>query len=81
MRAKDDLDSLSKGVEALLFVIYFAVVTSLTQEESKEFFGESKDALLDKYRFCVEQALARAGFLSAQELILLQVLVIFLVGL
>lgn len=79
MRAKHNLDSLSKGVEALLFAIYFAAVTSLTQQECRESLGESKHTLLAKYRFCVEQALARAGFLKAQELLLLQTFVIFLV--
>ncbi|KAI9784204.1 MAG: hypothetical protein M1816_001026 [Peltula sp. TS41687] len=77
--AKDNLDSLPKGVEALLFAIYYAAVTSLTQQECQDAFGESRHMLLAKYRFCVEQALARANFLSAQELCLLQTFVIFLI--
>lgn len=80
VKAKDNLDSLPKGVEALLFAIYFAAVTSLTQQECQASFGESKHTLVAKYRCCVEQALAQANFLTAQELILLQTFVIFLVS-
>ena len=80
VRAKDSLEDLSRGFEALLFAIYFAAVTSLTAQECRDVIGEEKITLLSKYRFGVEQALARAGFLNTQELVLLQAFVIFLVS-
>lgn len=79
MDLKDDLSGLSKSMEPLMFVIYFAAVTSLAPDECREILGEDRDALMSQYRFATEQALSRAGFLSTQELVVLQALVIFLV--
>lgn len=41
--------------------------------------GVEKDVLLKQYRFGVEQALARAGFLNTEEIVTVQALVLFLV--
>lgn len=65
-------------MEALLFTIYYTVVTSMTQEEVKSNFDTDKTTLLARYRFGVEQALSRADFLSTTEVVTLQALVLFL---
>ncbi|PNS15641.1 hypothetical protein CAC42_4093 [Sphaceloma murrayae] len=72
------LSNLSKGFEALLFTIYYGATTSLTPEECLVKLGEERAVLLSRYRFAVEQALARANFLTAEELVILQAFVIFL---
>jgi len=79
LAAKNRLDKIHKGLEALLFAVYYAAATSLLAEECREQLGEEKDELIQRYRFGVEQALARANFLSSDELIVLSAFVIFLI--
>lgn len=69
---------LSKTDEVMMFTIYFAVITSMSEEQCTAIFGVQKSPTLEKYRFAVEQALARAEFLSTQELIVLQSFTLFL---
>ncbi|KAL2063739.1 hypothetical protein VTL71DRAFT_5544 [Oculimacula yallundae] len=76
---QNNLNSLSKSAEALMFSIYFATITSMTGAEVKTSFGLEKEVLLRQYRFGVEQALARAGFLNTDEIVTVQALVLFLV--
>jgi hypothetical protein len=73
------IDKVSKGLETLLFAIYYGAVTSSTPEVCLERWGEDRGILLGRYRFGLEQALARANFLYCDELIILQSFVIFLV--
>ncbi len=42
-------------------------------------FGVEKAYLIKQYRFGVEQALARAGFLNTNEIVTVQAFVLFLV--
>jgi hypothetical protein len=79
MEAQDHLEGMSKPLEALVFSIYFASITSMTQEQCLADFGEGKVVLLSRYRFAVQQSLARAGFLSAHNALTLQALIIYLV--
>lgn len=79
MEVKDHLEGMSKPLEALVFSIYFASITSMTQEQCLADLGEGKAVLLSRYRFAVQQSLARAGFLSAHNILTLQALVIYLV--
>lgn len=79
LSAASHLSNLSKGFEALLFAIYYGAVTSLLPHDCLLKFGEEKSVLLSRYRFAVEQALARANFLTTEEAIVLQALVIFLI--
>lgn len=73
-----DLDHVSKPMEALLFSIYFAAVTSISADDCIVLLGIEKQAALRKYRFAAEQAFARAGFLSTQELMILQAFLLLL---
>lgn len=77
-QASLDLDHVSKPIEVLMFTIYFAAVTTLSTDDCILQLGLEKQAALRKYRFAVEQALARAGFLNTQELAILQSLLLFL---
>ncbi|KAK0104452.1 hypothetical protein ONS95_004741 [Cadophora gregata] len=76
---QNNLNSLSKSTEALMFSIYFATITSMTGAEVRTNLGVDKEVLLRQYRFGVEQALARAGFLNTNEIVTVQALVMFLV--
>src|SRR6266536_1190544 len=73
------LDNLNKSNEAMLFSIYHSAVTSLNPTQCQSLLGEERDTLLAKYRFAVEQALSRAGFLNSASMMLLQAFVLFLI--
>ncbi|RMJ29048.1 Transcription factor [Aspergillus sp. HF37] len=72
------LDSLDKNTEALMFAIYYAAIISLSPEQCESQLGERRPAALAKYRFVVEQALARANLLNTQSVVLIQAAVLFL---
>lgn len=76
--AAKSLDHISKPMEVMMFAIYFAAITSLSEAESVRVLGIEKQAALETYRFGFEQAMARADFLSTQELVVLQSFVLFL---
>jgi hypothetical protein len=76
---KGNVTRMSKPFEALMFSLYFSCVTTMTEEECQICLGENKDVLLTRYRFAVQQSLARAGFLSSHSMVTLQALIVYLV--
>ena len=80
--AATNVENIPSGnyVEALLFAMYYAAITSLTQEECLQNFPYGRDHLLARYRIGVETALADADLLNTTEMGTLQALVIFLVS-
>lgn len=79
INASSNPDALSKSAEALLFAIYFGAVVSLEPSQCQSLLGESKQILVNRFRFATEQALARAGFLNSSSLMVLQAFVFFLI--
>jgi hypothetical protein len=79
--AQEDLSSLSKGDELLMFSIYFATINSMEPEDVAHRFGADKGALLTHYENAVQRSLVRVGFLNTQDLTVLQAFVLYLVGL
>lgn len=79
LAAASHLANLNKSFEALMFAIYYGAATSLSVEECLAKLGEERSVLLSRYRFAIEQALARANFLTTEELVVLQAFVIFLI--
>ena len=77
-QASLDLDHVSKPIEVLMFTIYHAAVTTLSPDDCILQLRLEKQTALRKYRFAVEQALSRAGFLNTQELVVLQAMLLFL---
>jgi hypothetical protein len=77
--AASSLSALSRGFECLLFAIYYCTATSLSSTDCIKKLGEERSVLLTRYRFGVEQALARANFLTTEELTVLQAFVLFLI--
>ncbi|KAL8835686.1 MAG: hypothetical protein Q9170_003225 [Blastenia crenularia] len=73
--ARDHLDSMPGGskMQALMFAMYFAAITSLTQEECLDEFGKQKEDLLSQYRFGTEQALVQAELLNSMEVVTLAI--------
>jgi hypothetical protein len=73
------LGALSRPMECVMFSIYYSAITSTPPGECKYRFGESKEDLLARYRFGMEQSLARADFLRTDSVFVLQAFIIFLV--
>ena len=71
---------LDKNSEALAFAVYFVSIVSMRPENCLHLLGDTRDALVSRYRFAVEQALAKANLLNTQNLMLLQAAVLFLIG-
>lgn len=79
IKASSNTETLSKSQEVLLFAIYYGAVCSLTPAQCNHQLGEDKDQMSSRFRFAVEQALARANFLNTSSLMVLQALVLFLI--
>ncbi|GAP85338.1 putative fungal specific transcription factor domain-containing protein [Rosellinia necatrix] len=76
---RSDMSTITPGVEALMFAIYFAAITSMEADEVMTNFGAEKPQLIARYRFATEQALAKANCVTTSELIVLQAFVLFLI--
>lgn len=70
--------SLDKNTEALIFSIYYSAIISMPDAQCLATLGLARDAAAERYRFAVEQAMARADLLNTQSMVLLQALVLFL---
>ena len=67
-----------KAKAVVVFALFYAAITSSTAPDCKRLWGEEQDSLLQKYRFAMEQALARARFLDTQNLDIIAAMVVFL---
>ena len=67
-----------KAKAVVLFALYYAAVTSVNPHDCERLFGEQQQTLLRRYRFAMEQALARVRFLDTQSLDILAAMVLFL---
>lgn len=76
---RTNVDRLTPSAEALMFAIYYGVVVSLDADEVKQTLGAEKQFLLARYRFAVEQALAKANFLTDPDFTVCQAFVLFLI--
>lgn len=76
--ATNNLDNLNKNTEVVLFCVYYAAVTSMDCTQCNTLLSENRDVLISRFRFAVEQAVARANLLNSQSILVLQGLVLFL---
>ena len=79
LRASYNPRNSSPALQALMFSVYYAATLSTRSPKQQTDLEEDRSVLLGRYRFGVEQALARAGFLSAQDLTVLQAFVLYLI--
>lgn len=78
--ASGNLENIPRHTEALMFAIYFLAVTSLTTEDCQSMFEASRNQLLAKYSHGTQQALINARFLKSLNILTLQSLVLYLLG-
>ncbi len=76
--AMNNLYSISAGLEALMFSIYYAAVYSMSVTEFQD--CECKEKLLEKLGHACKLALSNANLLCSQDMVALQALTIFLVS-
>lgn len=67
-----------KAKVVVVFALFYAAVTSSNAHDSERLFGGEQQYLLRRYRFAMEQALARARFLDTQNLDVIAAMVVFL---
>ncbi|KAJ5718377.1 C6 transcription factor [Penicillium malachiteum] len=67
-------------LNALIFAIFFAAVTTLSSEETQMVLGSSRHAAVEAYRRGLEVSLHRASFLDSPTLHSIQAMVIYLVS-
>ena len=79
-RACEDVRSIDRASEALLFAMYFTAVGSLSPDECQNLLSDSKSVLQKRYRYACRGALARAKFLRTSDLRVLTAFVIYLVS-
>ncbi|MCJ1309431.1 hypothetical protein MMC25_003090 [Agyrium rufum] len=79
LEAMENVNHLPRSTELVMFAIYYSAVVSLTEEECKTVLQIEREVGLRRYRFGVEQALAKTNFLGTQEISVLQAFCIFLV--
>ncbi|KAI1826622.1 transcription factor [Xylaria intraflava] len=72
------VDTLDKITETLLFCIHYSAVVSLNSAACLKILGETRESALERFRFAVEQALARGDLLNTQNMTMLQAAVLFL---
>jgi len=80
MSSSKDVGKIEASIEALLFSIYFATITTMSTYECLKTNGEERSLLLPRYRYALEQALAQAGLLTTQEPAVLQAMILFMVS-
>ena len=80
--AADTLNTgpLDPAQEALMFSMYFAATTSMTQEQCQARLGQDRETLLAQFKYGAEMALANAHFLISTELKSLVAFVIYVVS-
>ena len=66
---------------ALLFCIYFAAISTLSEEEAQKQLGEGQQVLASRYRISAERALAAADYLNTNTLITLQAVTLYVTSL
>ncbi|KAJ3516105.1 hypothetical protein NM208_g14889 [Fusarium decemcellulare] len=79
LEAMQNLRDLAPNLEALLFVVYFGAANSLSADDCQLQFLSPQSTLLAKFRRCADSALARSRLMETDDLLTLQVFVVYLV--
>lgn len=80
IQAAGDYEGVSAADLALLFSIFAAAVSSLSENDCQAKLVKSKQSLLAKYLACAKQALAAADFMRSTNIEVLQAFTIFLLA-
>ena len=76
----EDPKDMDISAQALLFAIYFATLTTMSTAECLRIHKAEKGELLPRYRHALEQSLARVGWMTRQEIPVLQAVILLVVS-
>ncbi|KAK0629655.1 fungal-specific transcription factor domain-containing protein [Bombardia bombarda] len=79
-KAASNTTAVPRSFEALMFSIYGAAIMSLSEDECRKTFSESRKLLLSRYISATKTALSRAKFMGTNDLVVLQALIIHLLS-
>ena len=79
VEALDNLGSLPKELEAIMFAVYCVSLRTLSEDEVDKEFGEPKAKLWARYLRGTQLALVNAGFLKTFDIMVLQAFLLFIV--
>lgn len=77
-KLKGKFDCLEPSLQALIFAVSLAAITSLDEKETLNCFDISRTQLIAQYRLGTERALANAGLLVTKQIETVQAFVIYL---
>jgi hypothetical protein len=80
MDAAADINQVSLTHQALLFSIYTMTVVSLTNQETVQYLGMTRDDALNRFSRGTKLALTRSNFLKSYDMTTLQALLFYMVG-
>lgn len=80
LSASEDLASMSKQTEALMFSIYSLAVMSTTDIECTSMMAEPRSTLLSRYQNAAKEALIALDWIKSANLVILQAFVLFLIS-
>ncbi|RMZ70936.1 C6 transcription factor [Pyrenophora seminiperda CCB06] len=70
--------SYNRDAHPMAYATYFSAINALSPKAVEDKFGESKEALLDRFQLGIEISLARENYLTTSDLEILQAFVIWL---
>lgn len=73
-------EGMSKSLEAILFAVCLAVISTLKEDECQTLFRGPTSIINSQYRLATRQALSNAGFLSTSSVVTLQAFAIYMVS-
>lgn len=80
LRASRDLDAVPLPLEAVMFAVYYAAITSMQCTTSvQNLFSEERHELMARFKSGLEQSLALANFMTSPDVPSLQALTLYLI--
>ncbi|KAF7553478.1 hypothetical protein G7Z17_g3603 [Cylindrodendrum hubeiense] len=79
LEAMQNLQNLTPPLEALMFVVYFGAVNSLSEDACEIQFGAEQSALVARFRHGADNSIARSKLMETDDILTLQTFVLYLV--
>ena len=81
MNALKESNQINASSESLIFAICFTSVSTMSLEDCRSLLQGERGLLLVRYRYGLEKALAQVGWMTTQDICVLQALTLYIVRL